>query len=79
MATEAEFDSAIRDQMLYNHKVFATNFDTGRTQWLEVGDGRLRTTQPTSGVAVTAITKPNKSVLKPPAPAIFWWVDKNNS
>ena len=38
LTTEAGFDSAIRDEMLRDHIVFATNFETVRTQCLEVGD-----------------------------------------
>ena len=40
LATEAGFDSDIRDEMLRDHIVFATNFETVHTKCLEVGDGR---------------------------------------
>ena len=38
LTTEAGFDSAIRDEMLRDNIVFATNFETVRTKCLEVGD-----------------------------------------
>ena len=38
LATEAGFYSAIRDEMLRDHIVFATTFETVRTRCLEVGD-----------------------------------------
>ena len=34
LATEAGFDSAIRDEMLRDHIVFATNFETVRTNYV---------------------------------------------
>ena len=38
LTTDAGFDSAIRDEMLRDHIVFATNFETIRTKCLDVGD-----------------------------------------
>ena len=38
LATEAGFDSVIRDEMLRNYIVFTTNFEIVRTTCLEVGD-----------------------------------------